>query len=247
MKIRVPAGVRVAGRAVGGRSFDVGTLVEQTDDTGRALLLNVALRELERADKEEDKASRRLYSTRGVTSREVYRERERALSEAGLRVDDWSNVVDRITERFAEDEYDEDEDEDERREAISERIERQHEAELEYQEADSSAEWEFSCEYLSGESSSNVDVNFRIRRTDGAKFDADEARRAMSMFRERVAAGHMSAPRGFRIAGIDWRNPAKSTDWTGSGSFPSSLGGLENVLYIAADHPSLWRLGGVDD
>lgn len=224
------------------------TEIRRATDAGRVRMLDVALRELERADKAEEKA-RKVYDKKGTRRSAV------AFSRAGKKVDDWANVVERITKKFQDDV-----EAVERRRpkqpktrpmsaATRRRVDREHEAQMAYMEAEAmDAEWEFSCEYLAGEGSSNVDVNFRIRRNDGQKFGPDEAKRAMQTFRAQVSAGLMTAPRGYRIAGIDWRRPSKrQTGWTKHGSFPRDLGGLENVLYIAADHPSLWRLGGVDD
>lgn len=222
------------------------TEIRRATDAGRVRLLDIALRELERADKAEAKASK-------VFERKGGRVAARTFSKAAKAVDEWATVVERITKRF----HDDAEKAERRRLATRRpmsavtrrRVDREHEAQLAYMEAEAlDAEWEFSCEYLAGEGSSNVDVNFRIRRNDGRPFSADEAKRAMQTFRGQVAAGLMTAPPGYRIAGIDWRRPSKrQVGWTKHGEFPHDLGGLENVLYIAADHPSLWRLGGVDD
>lgn len=253
MRARVPAGVTVKGKSVGGTSRDWLQLIRSTNDAGRVRLLDHALTQLQKADRDERKASKAF-------DRKESRATGRKLSEASKRVDDWAGVVDAITRRFELDERKKERAKKKRQatpQAKKREATRKEKRDLEreafeileeMEEEGESLEWEFSCEYLADDSSSNVDVNFRLRRRDGKPFGQDEAKQAMRTFRAQVSAGILAAPPGYRIAGIDWRRPSKhQRGWSRHGSFPSDLGDLTNVLYIAADHPSLWRLGGIDD
>lgn len=225
------------------------TEIRRATDAGRVRMLDVALRELERADKAEAKASKRF----GKTGK---RRDAVSFSRAAEKVDGWATVVDRITARFEEDVIKAERQRQRRvgrptvtpTPATRRQMDRAHDAEMAFQEMDAlDAEWEFQCEYLAGESASNVDINFRLRRNDGARFSKAEAERAMQVFRAQLSAGLTTAPPGYRIAGIDWRRPTKSTAWTRHGQYPRDLGDLQNVLYVASDFPSLWRMGDVDD
>ena len=112
---------------------------------------------------------------------------------------------------------------------------------------DMSVEWEVGVDYESdGGAGSNVDINIRLRRTDGRQFGFAEATRAMSALRQNVSLGRSDpAPPGYEIAGIAWQNPDRSSRGWRRGEW-DDLGGLLNVLYVASDAPDTWRLGSVD-
>ena len=107
-------------------------------------------------------------------------------------------------------------------------------------------EWELGVDYAATSGAgSNVDINIRLRRTDGHSFGLAEATRAMSSFRRNLSLGHGDpAPAGYEVAGVSWRNPERSSRGWRSGEW-TDLGGLWNVLYVASDE-GVWRLGSVD-
>lgn len=111
---------------------------------------------------------------------------------------------------------------------------------------DSMIEWEIGVEYhpMDGASSSHVDLNIRIQRTDGAPMGFRQAQRVMNELRDNINIGRGNpVPRGYMVAGVDWRRPYHAFDFT-EGT-PAEMEVFENVLFIAAG-TSPWRLGGVD-
>lgn len=111
---------------------------------------------------------------------------------------------------------------------------------------DSYVEWEFAFEYEAAESdSSNVDINFRVWRSDSKPFTESEARRAMDYVRTHRG----DAPRGYKVTGIDWRNPPKpfrSNSDRGL-SVEEVQDNIVSILDAVADSPGLWRLGAVKE
>lgn len=113
-------------------------------------------------------------------------------------------------------------------------------------DSDMMIEWEIGVDYhpVGGSSSSHVDVNIRIRRTDNAPMGFTQAQRVMNELRDNIGAGRIDpVPRGYVVAGVDWRRPYHAFDFT-EGT-PDDFEVFQNVLYIAAG-TSPWRLGGVD-
>lgn len=115
-------------------------------------------------------------------------------------------------------------------------------------DGESAVEWEFGFEYESDSGpSSNVDVNFRVWRVDGQAFGMKEARAAMKYVRENRG----NAPTGYRVTGIDWRNPPRP--WRDNNSrgvgVDKVIDDLINVLDAVDSAPGLWngpwRMGAV--
>lgn len=111
---------------------------------------------------------------------------------------------------------------------------------------DAAVEWEIGVDYhpMSGPASSHVDLNIRIRRADDRPMGFTQAQRVMNELRDNINIGRANpVPRGYVVAGVDWRRPYHAFDFT-EGE-PEDLEVFQNVLYIAAG-TSPWRLGGVD-
>lgn len=108
-------------------------------------------------------------------------------------------------------------------------------------------EWEIGIDYEAANGPTHdVDVNIRLRRSDGSAFSYGEATRAMAALRVNIGLGKDDpAPMGYEIAGINWRSPGRASRGWRHGDW-SSRGGLADVLYIASEIPDLWRVGGVE-
>lgn len=112
---------------------------------------------------------------------------------------------------------------------------------------DYASEWEIGLDYeATGGDASNVNVNIRLRRTDGRDFSMTEAQAALGILRDNINRGLSDpSPSGYEIAGIDWQQPERSSRGWRHGDW-DQLGGLYNPLYVASDQLYL-RLGSVDD
>lgn len=103
---------------------------------------------------------------------------------------------------------------------------------------DYAPEWEVGCEYSSWRGQSDVDVNIRVARTDGAPMPESEARQ---VFRQLRATGG-EPPDGYRIAGVRWRNPkGASSAWRERGDPYDNLANLWSAVFAAQSA----RLGAV--
>lgn len=105
-------------------------------------------------------------------------------------------------------------------------------------------EWEFGFEYdARGDSSHDVDVNFRVRHKSG---DAISRTTALKVMREFARTGGR-LPYGFQIAAVNWKHPRKSYKrWRGPHAMREVLSGpLRNVLEAAEDwrEPEIFRMG----
>jgi hypothetical protein len=109
-------------------------------------------------------------------------------------------------------------------------------------------EWEIAYEYSSGGGGhSDVDVNVRVARIDGARMPKSEA---LAVFHELRASGG-EPPDGYKLAGVRWRNPKKSSGWKSRGDPYVNLANLwapvfESQSAQLLDPPS-YRLGAVKD
>lgn len=236
--MRVPAGVRVAGRSYGGRFVTMGqlrALVAATTDAGRVILFDAVAHELERNGRTVERLVRKFdddpkrYAAR--------------LHDAETTLFAWQDMADKLVDRFTEtrtgrivtppppppppppsEEYDEPLD-------------------------DIAEEFEIGVEYFAaGGRASNVDINIRIRREDGGMMRASEARDVMAAMMTRFNRGEDDpTPRGYYVAGVDWKRPGKASRGWKHGD-ADDLENFKNVLYIAAgDNTARWRVGSVDE
>lgn len=225
MNLRIPAGVRIDGIGVGGRFVSVDmlpVLADATDDVGRTQLLELAARELDRAVKRHERAEAKFDD-----DPQRYADQRAAAEDAHAF---WQRMARDLVQEVQRPTP-----------AMVERVE------LEPDEFDVDAvEWEFGVEYLAaGGPASNVDVNIRLRRTDGLPMGAAEALDVMSALRTNFSNGvDAPVPRGYRFAGINWRSPNKGSRRWKSGD-REDLEALRVILDTAA-RSSVWRLGSVD-
>lgn len=225
MNLRIPAGVRIDGIGVGGRYVSVDmvpVLADATDDVGRVLLLELAERELDRAARIHERAEARFDDDP--------RRYADARAEAEAAHELWQQATESLIQEVSRPTR-----------AEAERVD------IEPEDFDTDAiEWEFGVEYLAaGGPGSNVDVNIRLKRTDGLPFGAAEALDVMAALRVNFSNGlDNPVPRGYRFAGINWRSPNKGSRRWKSGD-REDLQALRIILDTAA-RASTWRLGSVD-
>jgi hypothetical protein len=207
-RLRVPRGVTIDGKGVGGRFTSrqgLADLVPRTDDAGRDKLTRAIVRERTRQQRAYERTSRRFDDDPKRYAEPL------AKADADFRF--WQQTEDDV---------------------------------LDLSDEDSMIEWEIGVDYhpVGGATSSHVDVNIRIRRTDNAPMGFTQAQRVMNDLRLNIGAGVANpVPRGYMVAGVDWRRPYQAFDFT-EGT-PDDFETFQNVLYIAADTMP-WRLGGVD-
>lgn len=109
----------------------------------------------------------------------------------------------------------------------------------EVEEADLAREWQFGLEYSAARGRhANVDVNVDIRRVDGKKFSAEEARAAFRTVREQ---GH--APAGYRVSAVEWKRPNADDRWR-SGNAAAAQGDFRFLFLNTSDED--WRVGGIE-
>ena len=77
---------------------------------------------------------------------------------------------------------------------------------------------------------------------------ASEARDVMAAMMTKFDRGEDEVvPRGYEVAGVDWRRPGKGSRGWRRGDV-DDLENFKNVLYIAAgDGTAKWRVGSVDE
>lgn len=230
MRVRIPAGVRVDGIGIGGRFVALDmlpVLADATDDTGRALLLDYAAAALDDATAQHERLERKFQDdpARYAVQRADAEGRRDFLESF---VDETANTLtdtapmpgvlspDAVTAGASED--------------IIE---------------DVSDEWEIGVDY-NGEAGGghDVDINVRLRRADGAAFGFTEAAAAMAHFRANLSHGVSNPiPAGYRMAAINWKRPERgSMKWGDAGDLDT----FNNVLYVASDDDTAWRLGSVE-
>lgn len=241
--MRVPAGVRVDGRGVGGRFVSASSLAALSarvdDDASYFAILDALADEADRRARQLEKLQRKFYDDPKKYARAVD-DAESAVVEIDTALDDVaSNIpgVDREAFDMEAREFDQGYDE-----GYDEPLD------------DYEAEWEIGFEYRSGSGGGgrhkNVDVNIRIRRDDGRAFGPHEAVTALRAFVANVAKGETNpVPRGYELAGIDWRRPGRR----GSGASGGFSGGGEpdyaalthffSPMYTRKDDESAWTIG----
>lgn len=108
-------------------------------------------------------------------------------------------------------------------------------------------EWEFGFEWTGTggrghkhDRTSDIDVNFHVRRTDGKPFTKTQAEEVMREFMR-----SRRLPHGYKMAMVDWRSPWKSFPRWKHGDFTKDIlrSELVNVLETVAMMPHAWRLG----
>jgi hypothetical protein len=86
--------------------------------------------------------------------------------------------------------------------------------------------------------SAPVNINIRIRRTDGKPMGFAEARRALLYTRNNGG----EPPTGYLVSGCSWEDPSKSSKgWVEKGNPGKNAGALSAPLYIG----NIVRLGAV--
>ena len=249
--MRVPAGVRVDGRGVGGRFVSAPSLAALSarvdDDASYFAILDALADEADRRAKRLAKLQQRFDDDPKRYARAVD-----AAEHAAVEID---TALDDVAAGIPSDDEDEDEYADDRR-----AFDRQA-AEFDdfYDEPADEVEdeWEIGFEYRSaggGGRHKSVDVNIRIRRDDGRAFGPREAQAVLAQFQANLARELPNpVPRGYDMAAIDWRRPAKaSTGWSGGDQDYNALSQFHAPMYTRKDDPSAWsinppgiRLGGV--
>jgi hypothetical protein len=106
-------------------------------------------------------------------------------------------------------------------------------------------EWEVSVEYGAGPTGNDVDINIRFARVDARPIGRDEAMRVFASIKD--SGGE--PPDGYVLAGVDWRNPKKSTEFTTGRDIPDPYRDLAALWapIFSADTFDLHRMGAVDD
>lgn len=235
MQVRIPAGVRIDGMGVGGRYVSIDmlpVLADATDDTGRVLLLDLAARELDRATAAHEKLERQfLDDPKRYAGRRAEAEDVRVF---------WESVVDDTTDQLVGKPT-------RKRTKKAKRPMTQTAGASADVDETMAPEWELGVEYLSASGpGSNVDINVRVRRTDGRPMGFNEAANVLSSFRANLARGADNpVPSGYKFAGINWRSPNKgSRRWKSGGK--RDLETFSTLLSESAAKPQAWRLGAVE-
>ena len=235
--MRVPAGVRIDGRGVGGRFVSASSLAALAsrvdDDAGYFAILDALADEADRRAKQLAKLQRKFDDDPKRYARAVDAA-ESAAVEIDTALDDVaSNIPGVDLEAFDMEAREFDEGYDE---GYDEPLD------------DYEAEWEIGFEYRSGSGGGgrhkNVDVNVRIRREDGRAFGPAEAQRVLAQFQQNLAAfSENPVPRGYEMAAIDWRRPAKaSSGWSGGDEDYHALAQFAAPMYTRKDDASAWSI-----
>jgi len=107
-------------------------------------------------------------------------------------------------------------------------------------------EWEVGFDYNGAAGrTSDVDINIRLARRDGAAFGAREAVAVLRAFRDNLGNGLANpVPAGYRMASINWRRPHTGGGWRPRGG-SGTMEDVENfnaVLYSQYDNEMAWDL-----
>lgn len=222
--MRVPAGVRIDGRGVGGRFVSASSLAALAsrvdDDAGYFAILDALADEADRRAKRLATLQRKFDDDPKRYARAMD-----AAEHAAVEIDTALDDVAAGVPLHDDDEAEESE------------LEDLHEV-----------EWEIGFEYRSGSGGGgrhkNVDVNVRIRRDDGRAFGPAEAQRVLAQFQQNLAAfSENPVPRGYEMAAIDWRRPAKaSSGWSGGDEDYHALAQFAAPMYTRKDDASAWSI-----
>lgn len=250
--LRVPAGVVIQGRKLGGRFIAVDQLpalarrARQSEVASVEKLLRLAQQIEERAAVRHQRAAERHAETRRERDKVQRLREKRAQDKAGQAV----AGIEREALRWNEREL--------RRARRLENAKRRQlrPGELPPEERDpyepevESPEWEIAYEYTSHSRGHDVDVSVRIARTDGAPIPESEA---FSVFKSMRATGG-EPPAGYRVAGIKWRKAKQREDgtrdvgaWRSRGNAYDNLAALFNPIggAQASKVEPLYRVGAV--
>lgn len=233
MAFRIPAGVRLAGKGIGGRFValaDIPTLAAALEGRSREKLQKrlatesrKATRRLAAAAESEQRAEE---SGRGFTKRRAVRKQaqERARSLRAV--------------------------EDATRAATTKAKQREQEA---ADDSEAAAEWAIGASYepasgRQGRRTSAVDVSILVRRIDGVPMRQSEAKRVLTYVRE-----HRLVPVDYYLAAIDWRSPKSGNgnkrDFKGwqTGNVEGDFDNFYNVLTAVSGKPGRWtvKMGGL--
>lgn len=288
--MRVPAGVRIDGRGVGGRFVSASSLAALAsrvdDDAGYFAILDALADEADRRAKQLAKLQRKFdddpkrYARRVDAAESAALEADTALDDvtAGIPTDEAplegarlpvydSRAVEVGSELgYARSLVDAQQIAYEVGDAANEDVEDVWRDIRWYvvrfgpriEPDDYNTEWEIGFEYRGsvggGGRHKNVDVNIRIRREDGRAFGPNEAQRVLQQFQQNLATDAPNpVPRGYEMAAIDWRRPARaSSGWSGGEEDYHALAQFAAPMYTRKDDASAWsinppgiRLGGV--
>lgn len=247
--MRVPAGVRVDGRGVGGRFVSASSLAALSarvdDDASYFAILDALADEADRRARQLEKLQRKFDDDPKRYARAID-----AAESAAVEID---AALDDVAAGVPLDDDDEAE-----LEGLHAELGVLDEDEPYDEPDDYNTEWEIGFEYRSGSGGGgrhkNVDVNIRIRRDDGRAFGPREAQTVLAQFQANLARDLPNpVPRGYDMAAIDWRRPAKaSAGWSGGDDDYNALAQFHAPMYTRKDDASAWsinppgvRLGGV--
>ena len=233
--MRVPAGVRVDGHGLGGRFISATALASLAsrvdDDAGYFAILDALAGEADRRAKQLEKLQRKFDDDPKRYARAVDAA-EHAAVEVDIALDDVAAGVPLTDDDEAE------------LEGLHEEL-----GALDEEPDDIlNTEWEIGFEYRSssggGGRHKNVDVNVRIRRADGRAFGPAEAQRVLAQFQQNLAMfSDNPVPRGYEMAAIDWRRPAKaSSGWSGGDEDYHALAQFAAPMYTRKDDASAWSI-----
>lgn len=235
--IRIPKGVKLGGKGVGGRFVslqDVPGLAAALTRGDRTKLerrlgkeTRKATKALERAAASEERASER---GRGFTRARGIRKRAQEKARALRAIQDATRSATRAK--------------------------KEAEAEAAADRGTAAVEWAVGASYEPGSGrrgarTSAVDVSILIRRIDGRAMKQSEARRVLTYVRE-----HRIVPTDYYLAGIDWRSPNAGKDkakkflpegqWR-TGNLEGDFDAFYNVLTAISGAPGKWtvKMGGL--
>lgn len=216
-RLRIPAGVQIGGRGVGGRfvsAAQLAAVASEADDAGVLALLEVAAREADKAA-----AAQLRLEVKFQNDPKRYA-KQRATAEAQREF--WDSQVDQISSLLTPPE------------------------EIPPEEYAVEWEVGFDYNGAGGRDTSDVDVNIRIAREDGEEMRLSEAVAALAELRARLKQGHTApVPPGYRMAAINWRRPHSGTGWRPRGGGSGTRDDLEafsTLMYSEADNDGAWSL-----
>lgn len=89
---------------------------------------------------------------------------------------------------------------------------------------------------------SHVDIQMHVRREDGRKMTAQEAR---GVFAELRDTGVQTVPAGYEVAAVDWKR-GRATRWR-TGNVDEALGNFYSILLTVDPNKYDFRLGGLKE
>lgn len=234
MAFRIPKGVRLGGKGIGGRFValaDIPTLAAALEGSSRSKLEKRLATESRRATRALDTAAKSEQRAEDRGGRQFTRRRD-ARKRAQERARSFRAVEDatRAATRDAKQRRDE-----------------------EAEDARAAVEWAIGASYeptsnRPGRRTSAVDISILVRRIDGIPMRQSEAKRVLTYVRE-----HRLVPVDYYLAAIDWRSPKSGNgnkrDFSGwkTGNVESDFDAFYSVLTALSGKPGRWtvKMGGL--